>query len=259
MWKGAYFAPSQIAAGLADDLSAPTADGASNLLKYAYGLRPFDDASNFAPQVNLVGNSLTLEYRRLSAATDLSYEVEASSDLKTWTSGAGTIEELTRQSLSDGIDLVTVRDLQAVDVSRQRFLRLRVTRSTTDTGGNGMADDWQIGNFGQLGVDPDGDPDGDGISNRAEYLAGSNPNDMFDGHDLVVKPILTPAGQLLSGGEMRVWVGRSDGVPLRNAEVTFTIDDFANFIVDGDQAVLEVTVRTDADGYASVHLRGPYC
>lgn len=258
-WKATYYAPSQIATGLADDLASPTSDTTSNLLKYAYGLTPFDDASSVAPHVGVSGNSVTLQYRRVSAATDLSYDVEISSDLKTWVSAAGTIEEVERINFGEGVDLVTVRVREPVDGVGPRFMRLRVTRTRTDTGGSGMADDWQIRNFGQLGVDPNGDPDGDGISNKAEYLAGTSPHDMFDGFDLVVRPLLTPANQLLPSGIMRVWVGRSDGKPLRNAEVTLTMADSLNAIVDGNRTVQQITVRTDASGLAEIRLSGSGC
>jgi hypothetical protein len=46
-----------------------------------------------------------------------------------------------------------------------------------DSDSNGLADAWERLNFGHLGVDPNADPDGDGMSNKQEYLAGTNPND----------------------------------------------------------------------------------
>jgi len=42
---------------------------------------------------------------------------------------------------------------------------------------NGLPIAWELLNFGHTGVDPNADPDGDGMSNRQEYLAGTNPND----------------------------------------------------------------------------------
>ena len=47
--------------------------------------------------------------------------------------------------------------------------------STLDTDGNGLPDAWEMQYFGHLGVDPNADPDGDGISNYWEYVAGTNP------------------------------------------------------------------------------------
>jgi hypothetical protein len=42
---------------------------------------------------------------------------------------------------------------------------------------NGLPIAWELLNFGHTGVDPNADPDGDGMSNLQEYLAGTNPND----------------------------------------------------------------------------------
>lgn len=45
----------------------------------------------------------------------------------------------------------------------------------TDTAGNGLPDAWEIEYFGQIGVDPAADPDGDGLTNRVEYFLGTDP------------------------------------------------------------------------------------
>ncbi|EIQ00389.1 hypothetical protein OpiT1DRAFT_04935 [Opitutaceae bacterium TAV1] len=44
-----------------------------------------------------------------------------------------------------------------------------------DTDGNGIDDNWELAHFGHIGIDPTADPDGDGLSNLAEYLAGTDP------------------------------------------------------------------------------------
>lgn len=45
-----------------------------------------------------------------------------------------------------------------------------------DTDGNGIDDRWELAHFGRIGIDPTADPDGDGLTNLAEYLAGTDPN-----------------------------------------------------------------------------------
>jgi Mg-chelatase subunit ChlD len=49
------------------------------------------------------------------------------------------------------------------------------TYDPTDTDGDGLPDEWEILYFGNLDQGPDGDPDGDGLTNMYEYLAGTNP------------------------------------------------------------------------------------
>lgn len=46
----------------------------------------------------------------------------------------------------------------------------------TDSDGDQLPDNWEIENFGSIGVDAGADPDGDGVSNLNEYIVGSNPN-----------------------------------------------------------------------------------
>ena len=45
----------------------------------------------------------------------------------------------------------------------------------TDSDGNGLPDAWEMQHFGTIGVDPNGDPDGDGVTNSQEHQAGTNP------------------------------------------------------------------------------------
>jgi hypothetical protein len=45
---------------------------------------------------------------------------------------------------------------------------------------NGLPIAWEMNYFGHTSVDPNADPDHDGISNLQEYQAGTNPNDAKD-------------------------------------------------------------------------------
>jgi len=52
-----------------------------------------------------------------------------------------------------------------------------IRKISPDTAGIGIADDWQRAHFGHVGIDPNADPDHDGMSNYAEFWAGTDPLD----------------------------------------------------------------------------------
>ena len=50
----------------------------------------------------------------------------------------------------------------------------------TDSNADGLPDAWERTYFGTISVNPNADADGDGMSNKQEYLAGTNPTNSAD-------------------------------------------------------------------------------
>jgi len=55
-----------------------------------------------------------------------------------------------------------------------------------DSDSNGLPDAWEYRYFGHIGVDPYGDPDGDGLTNIQEYQNGTSPTTQDTDHDHVM-------------------------------------------------------------------------
>jgi hypothetical protein len=73
-------------------------------------------------------------------------------------------------------DFYTIFD-QFISASEFPLLDIEgtVVRTNLDSDGDGLPDDWEQFYFGQLGVGASNSFTGDGISNLAKYIAGTNP------------------------------------------------------------------------------------
>lgn len=132
-WQSRYFTPAELAnPAVSGPDATPAGDGITNRLKYALGLDPKRDGTAGLPKVGTttVGSQayLTLTYTCALAASDVTVTVEASSDLQTWTSGAGQTTVVSTTDNPDGrTQTIVARDLTAVGGHAERFLRLKVT------------------------------------------------------------------------------------------------------------------------------------
>jgi hypothetical protein len=124
-WAQGVFTSAQLSDNTISAWSdTPAHDGITNLMKYALGLAPMTPATiNLAPQVS--GGHLTLTFQRLSAPSDITYIVEASSDLNSadW-SASGVTTVVTVPDTGSGLETVQATDSAT---STPRFMRLRVT------------------------------------------------------------------------------------------------------------------------------------
>ena len=126
IWRDNHFGnPSNVGAGA--NGASPAGDGVPNLIKYALGLDPFTLAT--AGQLPSGGiqsdggqNYLTLVVNRAAQPPDITYVVEVSGDLRTWSSGLPDTVTLTNTPTQ-----LVVRDNTPVPTATARFIRLRVT------------------------------------------------------------------------------------------------------------------------------------
>lgn len=136
VWREQYFG-SASNTGNAADTADPDGDGIANLMEYALGADPAARSTNVLPAS---GNEVkpadgkayfTFAYRRRIVAGPLTYQLQGSSDLTSWTPVPGVNLEQTGAPVptGDGItETVTFRVLPAIDDSPQpRFIRLGVS------------------------------------------------------------------------------------------------------------------------------------
>ncbi len=137
----------QNAQGLAGAQRGPAADpdrdGIVNLLEYAFGLSPLAPDGAGLPALVPMSDRVGISFTRDTRKTDLTYEVQASGDLLTWTtiarSAGGTALAGVSPAITDAsaspiasvgvIRRETVADVVSSSGASRRFLRVRVTQA----------------------------------------------------------------------------------------------------------------------------------
>jgi hypothetical protein len=90
LWQHEHFSAGELAdPGISGPLADARGDGVSNLLRYAFGLSPRDEATAVLPVLMADGGGLRFEYRLLRDAADLEAVVEQSDGLAAWRAAAG--------------------------------------------------------------------------------------------------------------------------------------------------------------------------
>ena len=99
----------------------------------------------------------------------------------------------TNASLAGSMLYIVLRDASGVQgqasysiPERGAAQRVNFGMAVPDSDGNGLPDDWEIAQFGGTGQNPNADSDGDGQSNRNEWIAGTNPRDGNDAFQLTI-------------------------------------------------------------------------
>lgn len=126
-WRLLHFG-SASASGSADDLADPDSDGDVNLMEYALGTNPMGAGTRQA-----AGTTVTEAGSRYLAVTfprrkhaNLSYVVEVSSDLTSWS--ANTQQAGSPASVNADFEQVTFRDRQPIIGNEKRFIRVKVVK-----------------------------------------------------------------------------------------------------------------------------------
>jgi len=109
------------------------------------------------------------DYTEFGSVTD-SYGVSFGQENKTWTVGRAMWDDYAANFFDGQIDEVRISSV-ALDPSE--FIN-----SDGDGDSNGMADAWEVQNFGSAGGDPYYDSDSDGVDDFTEYTLGGDP--MYD-------------------------------------------------------------------------------
>lgn len=123
VWRDLHFGTTYNG-GTAADSADPDGDGRNNLLEYAAGSDPL--TSDTAPTWLVPNNrNLELHFRGQRNATDLTYHVDASTNLVDWTEIWTNADA--RYTGDQHTYEQTVVDAQTLGATPRRFLRLRVT------------------------------------------------------------------------------------------------------------------------------------
>jgi alpha-tubulin suppressor-like RCC1 family protein len=205
--------------------------------------------------LEIMGVSNGLAYLNLHNATDEVYEVWSKIDLlaPSW-----NIEQEVWPGTNQDIVPFTVSQLDRTNL----FIWAR-DWTGIDENSNGIPDWWEYKYFGHLGVDPNADPDGDGLSNLQEYQAGTDPTDYYNGN---LPNIIIISGNNQRGlpgeflpGALTAQLTGTNGVLLINAPVTFTVTNGGGLIAasSGGATSSSLQLRTGTNGEASVWLQLP--
>ena len=123
-WRIDRFTPAELADATKSGPNAVFgADGIPNLVKYALGLEPKQNATTGLPEMSMTATDWVYTYTRPASITDVTYTVEVSTTLTSWDT-AGVVHELV--STANGIETWHARFPLAS--AARVFFRLQVTR-----------------------------------------------------------------------------------------------------------------------------------
>jgi hypothetical protein len=127
-----------------------------------------------------------------------------------------------------------------------------IRKISPDSAGIGIADDWQFAHFGHVGIDPNDDPDHDGLSNFTEFWAGTDPLDSSSSFAI-------DRGSAVTDGHMQLrWktvAGKSYAVQYSTDLFSWT-DVGSEVFGDGSMASLTDSSAVTGRGFYRIRLTG---
>ena len=140
-WRFVNFGPQATNSAVAGNDANPDGDDLSNLYEYAFNTDPLDRNATRSVTASLVATNsqryLAVTFPLVTAASDITYRVDASADLQTWLPGCtysgtnrltATAHTTEFSRAGAGLETVTVQDNTPLSAAAQRFLRLRVAQ-----------------------------------------------------------------------------------------------------------------------------------
>ncbi len=284
-WEEQYF--SDLLQGATDD---PDGDGGNNLAEYTAGTDPSDYYNGTLPTLSIAsGNNQNgdtetylasalvvsvagansdpqvnapVEFSITSGTAQLAEDSEGTSLGATLTVKSNAQGEASAYLLLGSVAGETIEvSAKAVSGTQSTAVNFEATVTVTDTDGDGLPDPWEEQYFSDLLQEATDDPDGDGDDNLAEYTAGTDPSDYYNG----TLPTLSIASGNNQNGDTETYlasalvvsVAGANSDPQVNAPVEFSITSgTAQLAEDSEGTSLgaTLTVKSNAQGEASAYL-----
>ena len=125
LWQMEQFTPAQLAdPSTSGPNASPAGDGVPNLVKYALGLSPLVPVSGVLTPLRIENGHAVLFYQRPVTATDVTYRVEVSDDLASWSEDS----IIQRRVSTDAEGLEHWEASSSGTATFQRFFRFTVSR-----------------------------------------------------------------------------------------------------------------------------------
>lgn len=135
-----------------------------------------------------------------------------------------------------------------------------------DTDSDSLPDWWEMAEFGSLGNNGAGDPDGDGLTNAQEYEGGSSPANYYSQGGEAITPTMqivggnNQFGQSGTFAELQLVVLVTNGTtPLANAPVNYVVNGtntgFVSQTNSGTNLYASQLVRTGSTGQTAMYFQ----